>query len=309
MPRGLQLAVLSAALFGASSASSAEPFDVGAPAPAPPAPGGTEQATVSRYWELGRPRSFLAADVEAGYAYVRPKFSAGFGQPYWRWIGVEAHPIVSTGGAGQYMGVQGALPFLSLRLGARYYYPFSRSMLRPRANYSRNDIELLEGPRADYLALQAEVNATIPAPIGSVFALANLYQVRLVPDGYYLYEESLRSVMEPPWIWRARLGYLVGIGRERAIRLGVAGDLIGLPGRGEFVVRAGILGSVAINAHLDAQASFIPVWLSPDNLGLAGGDFGQLGVRLRWATGSTPVAPAKGKALPRTSERSADERR
>ena len=66
------------------------------------------------------------------------------------------------------------------------------------------------------------------------------------------------------------------------------GDLIGLPGRDEFVVRAGVVASVAIDAHLEAQASLVPVIVSPDTLGLAGADFGQLGVRFRWATGSTP---------------------
>ena len=50
-----------------------------------------------------------------------------------------------------------------------------------------------------------------------------------------------------------------------------------------FIVRAGLLGSVSLDAHLEAQVSLIPVWVSPDSLGLAGGDFGQLGVRLRWA--------------------------
>jgi hypothetical protein len=54
------------------------------------------------------------------------------------------------------------------------------------------------------------------------------------------------------------------------------------------VVRAGVLGSVLINANLEAQASLIPVIVSPDRLGMAAGDFGQLGVRFHWATGSKP---------------------
>jgi hypothetical protein len=54
------------------------------------------------------------------------------------------------------------------------------------------------------------------------------------------------------------------------------------------VVRAGLLGSVSISAELDVQVALIPVLASPDNLGLAGGDFGQLGIRYRFATGSAP---------------------
>jgi hypothetical protein len=97
-------------------------------------------------------------------------------------------------------------------------------------------------------------------------------------------------IMDPPYVWRARLGYLLAFGRDGAIRIGVAGDVIGVPGRDEYVVRGGLLGSVSMTAHLEAQVSFIPVLVSPDSIGLAGGDFGQLGVRFRWATGSKPKA-------------------
>jgi hypothetical protein len=263
-------------------------FEVAPPAPTPPETTGTEKATVSQYWELGRPRWFMATTMDAGFAYLRPRFSLGYGQPYWRFAQLDAQPIVTTAGAGQYLGFLGTLKFTALRLGARYYYPFSRSFLLPRDRYSRRDIQLVEGPRADYLALEAELSATVPVYVGSLFALATMYRTSLVPDGYYLFEESLHTVMKPPYIWRGRLGYLVGLGSEGGIRVGVATDVIGLPGRDEFVVRAGVLGNVLINAHLEAQASFIPVIVSPDTIGLAGADFGQLGVRFRWATDSEP---------------------
>ena len=126
----------------------------------------------------------------------------------------------------------------------------------------------------------------------------------MVPSDYLVYEENLRVVMKPPYVWRARLGYLAGFGRDGSIRVGAAADLIGIPGRDEYVVRAGILGSVLINANLEAQASFIPVIVSPDRLGLAGGDFGQLGIRYHWATGSTPD-PSRVKAILADKYRSA----
>jgi hypothetical protein len=263
-------------------------FGVDPTAPGPPAETGTEQAVVARYWELGRPRLFLSTTLEAGYAYVRPRFAFGYGMPYWRWIGLEAYPLISLNGVGGYAGIGGAIPGLQFRAGGRYTFPFSRSFLLPRESFSRIDTELRDGPRADYLSLEAELSGTLPAPGGSLFAVLTGYRILLVPDGYYLYEESLRQVMKPPYIWRGRLGYLFAFGRDAAIRLGPAGDLIGLPEREEFVVRAGVVASVAIDAHLEAQASLVPVIVSPDTLGLAGADFGQLGVRFRWATGSTP---------------------
>jgi hypothetical protein len=296
LARPLAVLALAALSAYAPDASGQEPLGIEPPSPAPPAAGGTEQAVVARYWELGRPRLFLATMLEAGYAYVRPRFAAGYGRPYWRWVGVEAYPLVSLGGLGQYAGVAAALPGVSARFGGRYYYPFSRSFLVPRESFSRLDIERLDGPKADYLALEAELNGTAPIPGGSLFAVVSGYRTFLVDDGFYVFEESLRAVMEPPYIWRARLGYLLAFGKYSAFRFGPTGEVIGLPGREEFVVRAGVLGSVAINAHLEAQASLIPVIASPDRLGIAGGDFGQLGVRFRWATGSTPDADTLRKA-------------
>jgi hypothetical protein len=286
-----------------------EPFGVDPVATTPPATGGSEQATTARYWELGRARAFFATTLEAGYAYLRPKFALGYGLPYWRWIGLEAYPLVSLGGVGQYAGIGGALPGVTFRVGGRYYLPFSRSFLLPQDSYSRLDIESLAGPTADYLALEAEVTGSIPVPAGTLVAVLTGYHVLLAPDGYFLYEDSLRAVMDPPWIWRARLGYLFALLRDGALRIGPAADLIGLPGRGDFVVRGGLVASVGINAHLEAQASVIPVIVSPDTLGLAGGDFGQLGIRLRWATGSAPDPEKLRKARTERIEELRRERR
>jgi len=290
MGRVTRLGVLGFAWLAAHShwALAQEPLGIDPVGATPPATAGSEQATTARYWELGRARPFFATTLEAGYAYVRPKFMLGYGLPYWRWIGLEAYPLVSLGSVGQYAGISGALPGVAARIGGRYSLPFSRSFLLPQDSYSRLDIDSLQGPTADYLALEAEVTGSIPVPAGSLIAVLTGYHVLLAPDGYFLYEDSLRAVMDPPWIWRARLGYLFAFLRDGALRIGPAADLIGLPGRGEFVVRGGVVASVGISAHLEAQASFIPVIVSPDTLGLAGGDFGQLGIRLRWATGSTP---------------------
>lgn len=299
----LSTGLLALAGSGAVTAYSAaalaqEPLGI-EPPPSPPAAEGIEQAVVARYWELGRPRLFFASIVEAGYLYAKPRFAFGYGLPHWRWFGLEAYPLLSLGGVGHYAGIAAAVPRLQARAGSRYYYPFSRELLPPQASFNRTEIELLDGPRADYLSLEAELVGTLPVPAGSLFGVLTGYYIPtgsggsgldsfLVEEGFYLYEETLRTVMKPPYIWRARLGYLLAFGRDSAIRIGPAAEVIGMPGRDEFVVRGGAVGSVAIDAYVEAQASFIPVILSPDNLGIAGGDFGQLGVRWRWATGSKP---------------------
>lgn len=277
----------------------AQALDIDGPATAPPAVQGTEQAVVARYWALGRPRLFGAMMLEAGYAYARPNFAFGYGQPYWRWIGLETYPVVAASGVGYYGGIGAALPGVTFRAGARYYYPFDQSLLPPQDSYDRFDIEEDRGSRGDYLALETELTGTVPLFFGSLFAVATLYRIQLVPDGFLIYEESLRTVMEPPYIWRGRLGYLLSFGHNGAVRIGPVGEVIGMPERGDHVVRAGVLGSVLINAHLEAQASFIPVIVSPDSLGVAGGDFGQLGVRFRWATGSTPDPARVREAIQR----------
>jgi hypothetical protein len=272
----------------ASTVRAAEPFGLDAPSPSPPAPSGTDQALVARYWELGRTRPFLAGSVEAGFPYLRPRFTAGYGRPFWSWLGVEAYPMLSLGGVGQYFGAAAGLPGLTLRTGGRYFFPIERSLLLPRDGFTRTDLDLGEGRRADYLAYEAEATATAALFNGSIFGVLTGYRVTRVPSGYYLFEESLRVVMKPPYVWRARLGYLLALSENGAIRVGAAGEVIGLPGREEFVVRAGLLGSVSISAELDVQVALIPVLASPDNLGIAGGDFGQLGIRYRFATDSTP---------------------
>lgn len=277
------------ALFGAAPAArAAEPFGIDAPSPTAPATTGTDQALVARYWELGRPRPFLAGSVELGFPYFRPRVFAGYGRPFWSWVGVDAYPMLSLGGIGQYMGLSAALPGFTIRAGGRYFYPYERSVLPPQDHYTRTDIELVQGPKGDYMAYEAEATATAPLFRGSIFGVLTGYRLGLVPPDYYVFEESLHVVMKPPYVFRARAGYLLALSRNGAIRVGGVSEVIGLPGRDEFVVRAGVISSVSISAQLEAQVSLIPVIVSPDRLGIAGGDFGQLGVRYTFATDSAP---------------------
>jgi len=287
----LRLLAAAAALFALAwtcPATAAEPFGVESPSSTPSAPGGTEQAVIARYYELGRVRPFFALTVEAGYGYVKPRFALGYGRPFWSWLGVEIYPLTSLSGIGGYGGINASLPGFTFRSGARYYYPFSRSLLEPQSRFNRSDLDILRGPKGDYMALEAELTGTVPFFFGSLFGVVTAYRTAMVPLDHYLFEDSLRAVMKPPYIGRGRFGYLLAFGTDGALRVGPAADIIVLPGRALTIVRAGVLGSVLISPSLEAQASFIPVLMSRDNLGLLGGDFGQLGVRYRFATASEP---------------------
>lgn len=302
----LRLSLPALALMYTARAHAADTFGLDGPSSSPPAAAGTEQAVIARYWELGRSRAFLAASLETGFAYVRPRFTAGYGRPFWFWLGAEAYPMLSLNSLGQYVGFAAEFPGLTFRAGGRYHFPFSRSFLEPQENFERLDLDVRRGPRADYVAFEAELTGTVPIAYGSLFAIISAYRTALVPDDYFLFEESLRVVMKPPYAYRARAGYLLAFGTNGAIRLGPVAELIGLPGRDEYVIRGGVLGSVLISARLEAQASLIPVLVSPDRLGLSGGDFGQLGIRFRWATGSAPDPNRLREQI--ESERKHDER-
>jgi hypothetical protein len=267
----------------------AQPTDV-SPAPQQPVLGlsATGQGSQHAFWAEAEPRWFFAATLELGFVYARPKLAVGRGRPHWQWAGIEALPIVTTEGAGFYGGTRLELPHFDARLGARYFSPFDRPFLPEQDSYERLDIERADGAPGRYAAYEAELTAHAPIPGGTLFAIGTGIYVPEITHRHHLYEDSLRVVMAPPFAWRGRLGYLFAFGPHDSIGVGAAAELIGLPGRGELVWRAGPVAVAIVSAALDVQASFLPVIASPDSIGLAGADFGHLGVRWRWATGAVP---------------------
>jgi len=49
-------------------------------------------------------------------------------------------------------------------------------------------------------------------------------------------------------------------------------------------VRTGLVLRVVISVALELRGSLVPAVLAPDGIGILGGDFGELGLRWRWAT-------------------------
>lgn len=273
------------AIVAAPRVASAQtgPGAIGASAP-PPISLGTSPGAAP-FWSRGEARPFLATTSEAGYLYAKPRFSLGYGQPHWKWVGVEAATLLSGASLAFYGGVQASLPLVQIRAGTFYNTAFSRTFLHSQASYDRYDIEILDGPKSRYALHQVELAGTIPLPVGAIIGTLGGYRIDGVDKGFNVFEEQLHLVVTPPYFWRARLGYVISLGERHSVNLGLIGEYIDVVDRDRYIVRAGLVTGVSINPKIDVVASFIPVIISPDRLGLAGGDFTQLGLRVKWATG------------------------
>ncbi|WP_437968261.1 hypothetical protein WMF04_02720 [Sorangium sp. So ce260] len=280
-------AALAALALAPAGARAQDPADLPPPAAdPPPVPSGVDVLHKRSYWARSAgARPFVSAVLDLGIIYYRPSLAVGFGKPHWSWLGIEGYASVSPSGGAEYVGLRAALPSVEIRGGARYAFSTGQYFLEPRASYLRRDTELMMGPPSRYVAGEIEVSGSIPLLGGSLFGVATGYAVLGAPDGFYLYEESLHTVMKPPYIYRARLGYMGEMDQFGELRLGAAAEVLGNPGRGSIIVRIGPVLAVSLTHHLDAVGTVMVVAATPDQLGLLGADLGQLGLRYRWATG------------------------
>ena len=243
------------------------------------------------YWDHGDPRLFVAARVEAGL-YVKPQISVGYGKPYWINTSAEAYGISTTSFGAGYAGIRGTLPFLDLRIGARYTYSYYRSFLLPKQSYVAEDVSQPAGPLARYPSLETELAGVVPALAGYFFPVVTIYRIVDTPADRYLFDESLRGVLKPPWIIGLRLGYVKSFGHDEFIKVGALSELVLLPGRSDSIVRLGPAAQVSLTNHLEAIGTITFVLASPDSLGIWNGPFGVLGLVYRWATGDrNPAFP------------------
>ncbi|WP_437976218.1 hypothetical protein WMF11_01815 [Sorangium sp. So ce295] len=280
-------AALAALTLLPAGAGAQDPADLPSPAgEPPPVPSGIDLLQKRSYWaRSAAARPFVSALMDLGVIYFRPSLALGVGKPHWSWLGIEAYTSVSPNGGAEYLGLRAALPGVEIRGGARYAFSTTQYFLEPRASYTRRDTELMQGPPSRYVAAEIEVSGSTPLLGGSLFGVATGYAVLGTPEGFYLYEEALHAVMKPPYLYRARLGYMAEMDRFGELRLGAAAEVLGNPGRDSLVVRIGPVLAVSLTHHLDAVGTVMVVAATPDQLGLLGADLGQLGLRYRWATG------------------------
>ena len=238
-----------------------------------------------RSWGVAPPRIFLATTFDVGFVYARPRLSVGYGRPFTSWVGVDANPIATSAGLGAYGGLRFELPYVDLRLGPRYFSPFNHTYLDTKPSYSRVDLETGVGAKANALTYEAELDAAIPLGPGTVLLRGSVSYVTGVPVGQSVFEETLHVIVEPPWVWRARAGYAVRLGTYSQHSIGLVADVLDVPKRDDSTtVRVGPILRLVLSRRVEVRGSFVITVLSPDRIGLVGGDFTELGVRYRWAT-------------------------
>jgi hypothetical protein len=196
--------------------------------------------------------------------------------------------VLSGEGVGAWAGLRAALPFADIRLGGRYRYAFRRSFLLPQPTYLREEIEDRQGPQSTYVSLEMELSGYVPVGPGVVLWEIAGTAVQGVDDGYFVYEETIRVVINPPLVWRTRVGYALRLPFLKRLSAGVVLEVVGVPRRDKmFVLRGGMVVRMKLYKQLEARGTFVPVIYSQDSLGAAGSDTFLVGVRYRWATGLT----------------------
>lgn len=264
-------------------------FPMGGDGPTQDFGGVREGITRPPGWSSGTRRGFVAGSFDLGFLYVRPRFQAGYGRPHFKWFGIDVNPIVSPGAIGGYGGFRIDHPYVNWRIGARMAIPFSRSYMEDRPNterFDRTDLNRdVEGEDGFYLSAETELTLTIPIGGGVLFSETAFTYVSLVPEDVFVYEDTIKVIVEPPWVWRQRIGYMASFGETGAVHVGLVAELVGVPKRDLTVVRAGLLLRVWVSPRVEVRGAWIPAIVSRDDLGIRGGDFGLLGLRYRWATG------------------------
>lgn len=286
MNKCLFLLVLVGAALAAPAALAQETMHGGNPPElGPPHADALVDPGMHHSWAEGAPRPFAALTLDAGYLYLRPRGHLGYGLPFNTWLGIEANPLVGRGGYGGYGGARFALPYVDLRVGARWFATFRHAFLEPKESYNRLDLDSTMNAPARYYTLEAELSAAFPAGPGDVLAMASISDVRGVPAGSYVFEETLRVIVDPPWVWRVRGGYAFRFGARDQHSFGPVVDILAIPERDDSrTVRFGPVLRIQLSRHFDVRGSFVTTLSSPDRLGLVGGDFTELGVRYRTAT-------------------------
>ncbi|NUO53882.1 MAG: hypothetical protein HOV80_33985 [Polyangiaceae bacterium] len=285
-PLVLALAAL-AALVSMSTTRVASAQDVLVPGPGtlPPSELRTNISVSRPYWSAGESRPFLAAIFETGGISLRTELDAGWGRPHYSWIGGELSSSMSLRGLSAFTGVRGVLPFGSVRFGGRYVASIQQRFIDDFPKISRPMLEVDEGPRSTYAALDGEVQFEIPLPVGKIGGVASAHGLFGVPDEFFVFEDALRMIAAGPFIGRGRLQYLAGIGDPPTFRVGGIVEVMGDPQREAVWFRTGPAVAVSLTHHLEAVGVAALTLLSPDEIGLAGADLGQIGLRYRWATG------------------------
>lgn len=240
---------------------------------------------MARSWAVAPARTFVSTTVDVGFVYLRPRVALGYGKPFTSWVGIEANPIVTSEELAVYGGARLELPFFDLRVGPRFFRAFNHTYLDNQASYTRLELETSNGPQATAITYEAEMDLSIPVGPGNIVGRGSVSYVTGVPGGQDVFEETLHVIVRPPWVLRGRLGYAFRFGAYKQHSIGLIAEALDVPMRGDAVtVRAGPLVRFVLSRRVELRGSFVLPLVSPDTIGIIGGDFAELGVRYRWAT-------------------------
>lgn len=240
---------------------------------------------MARSWAVMPARPFVATTVDFGFVYVRPRVSFGYGRPFTNWVGVDANVLAQSAGLGAYGGFRVEIPHLDFRIGPRFFSSFEHTYLEPRDSYARIDLERVASTLARTPTWEAELDLSANVGPGRILLRGSGSYVTGVPDGQYVFEETLHIITAPPLVWRTRLAYTFTFGARNQHSMGPAIDFLDVPKRDDsMTVRVGPILRFQLSRRVDVRGSFIVTVLSPDRIGLVGGDFTELGLRYRWAS-------------------------
>jgi hypothetical protein len=234
-------------------------------------------------WRTGPSRWFASTTIDFGALYLRPRGALGYGKPQFAWVGIEANPIIAREMWGGYAGVRVSIPHFDVRFGARYFSAFSHDFVPALASVDRLTLES-QRAGARGVTAESEINGQIPAGSGEILLLGSVSYVMGVPNGKYVFEETLRLIVAPPWVLRGRAGYAFHLGTNDPFSLGVVTDVLVVPERRTSVVRAGVLLRLTLSPNFEVRGTFVPRVFGPDRIGLLDSDFTELGLRWREAT-------------------------
>jgi len=240
---------------------------------------------MARSWAVLPARPFVATTFDFGFVYVRPRVSLGYGKPFTQWVGVDANVLAQRSGLGAYTGLRVEIPHLDFRAGPRFFSSFEHTYFEQRDSYARIDLERNVGKLARTLTWEAELDLSADLGPGKVLLRGSASYVTGVPDGRNVFEETLHIIVAPPLVWRTRLAYAFTFGAHNQHSIGPAIDFLDVPKRDDSrTLRVGPILRMQLSRRVDVRGSFIFTVLSPDRIGLVGGDFTELGLRYRWAS-------------------------
>lgn len=239
------------------------------------------------YWSAGRPRAFVAGNIDVGVISARTELDIGYGKPHHAWGGIELWPRISQGGVTLYAGAKISTPAFEARSGFRSYGSTGQHLVTPAFRILGKELDSVDGPLTHYGALESDISTSIPlpGPLGSLRLLISVHQILDIPDDYFVFEDLLRVVTDEGTLYRLRATHLAPVDKFGQLHVGGSVEVVGIPTRDAFVVRTGPVVAVNLTHHLEASASIGVLVGSRDELGLAGTDLGQIALRYRWATG------------------------